>query len=96
METNVAVVSTNDVCARLKDVILEVTQLRISPHEISDDADLFEDCGVDSTGLVDLILLIEERFGVSIGEDEITLELFKRLSFLAQFISHKLSAQSPS
>jgi acyl carrier protein len=90
MKTSSGILPADEVCVKLKDIIVEVTQLKISPATISDDADLFEDCGVDSTGLVDLIMLIEERFDVSIAEEEITLELFKRLSNLTLFIAQKL------
>ena len=89
MENNTATTVQTDVTGALKEIILQVSQLKISPSEIRDNANLFEDCGIDSTGVVELILALEEKFSITIAEDEITMDLFQDLSQLSKFIQNK-------
>jgi acyl carrier protein len=73
----------------LKELVVEVTQANIDPSSIRDTANLFNDCGLDSTSVIDLVLSIEERFGVSIDEDELVVTLFQDLSKLCSLIDAK-------
>jgi acyl carrier protein len=73
----------------LKQLVVEVTQVTIDPHSISDSANLFNDCGLDSTSVIDLVLSIEEKFGVSLDEDELVVTLFQDLSKLCSLIEAK-------
>ena len=73
----------------LKKMILEITQMKVSPDQISDNANLFNDCGLDSTSVVDLVVGIEEEFGITIDEDELDVKLFQDLSELAALIEAK-------
>jgi acyl carrier protein len=70
-------------------MILEITQMKVSPDQISDNANLFNDCGLDSTSVVDLVVGIEEEFGITIDEDELDVKLFQDLSELAALIEAK-------
>lgn len=76
----------------LKELILEITQLKMSPDQISDTANLFNDCGIDSTSVVDLVVGLEERFGVTVEDDELDVSLFENISTLATFIEEKQAA----
>ena len=76
----------------LKELILEITQLKMSPDQISDTANLFNDCGVDSTSVVDLVVGLEERFGVTVEDDELDVSLFENISTLATFIEARQAA----
>jgi acyl carrier protein len=89
MGTETAVTPQTDVVGILKEIILDISQLKISPAEIKDNANIFEDCGIDSTAVVELILALEEKFSITIAEDEITLDLFQDLSNFARFIQEK-------
>jgi len=73
----------------LKQLVVEVTQANINPSSIRDSANLFDDCGLDSTSVIDLVLSIEDRFGVSIDEDELVVTLFQDLSKLCSLIEAK-------
>jgi acyl carrier protein len=76
----------------LKKMVLDITQLKISPDQISDNANLFNDCGLDSTSVVDLVIAIEGEFGITIDEDELDVRLFQDLSCLSSFIETKQAA----
>jgi acyl carrier protein len=73
----------------LKQVVTNITKVT----EVRDDANLFDDCGLDSMSVLDLVLAIEERFGITISADELQSELFQRVSNLAQFVESKLAVQ---
>ena len=45
----------------------------------------------DSMAVLNVILALEERFGVTIDDDEVTGELFETLGTLAAFVERKLS-----
>jgi acyl carrier protein len=75
--------------ATLKQMVLGITQLKISPEQISDTADLFNDCGLDSTSVVDLVVAVEEEFGISIDEDDLDVRLFRDMSCLGALIESK-------
>jgi acyl carrier protein len=72
----------------LKQMVSDITKVA----EVRDDGNLFEDCGLDSMSVLDLVLAIEEKFGISISADELQTELFQRVSNLAEFVDSKLSA----
>jgi acyl carrier protein len=88
-ETQQTVSPSAEVLRQLKELILEVTQMKLNPDEISDNANLFNDCGLDSTSVVDLIVTIEQKFDISIDEDELDIKLFQNLSVLAAFVEDK-------
>jgi acyl carrier protein len=95
METSAAQTVTHSTTTdNLKRLVISVAKLKLSPEEISDHASLFEDCGIDSTSLIELVLSIEEKCGVTISEDELDMEVFQDLSRLANFIDSRLAAQA--
>ena len=51
---------------------LLTTRFGATPDEVSSDAGLGEDLGLDSLALVELGIVAEREFGVSIADDEIT------------------------
>lgn len=76
----------------LKRLVISVAELNLDPDKIGDHASIFDDCGIDSTSLVALVLSIEEKYGIRVTEDELEIEMFQDLSRLAQFIDAKLAS----
>lgn len=56
------------VAERLKEVL--VTELGLDADKISDDANFEEDLEVDSLGVVELLMALEDEFGVKIPDEE--------------------------
>ena len=52
---------------KIKELLVE--ELSINPDEITPEAALVADLGINSLELADLILLCEERFDIEIGDD---------------------------
>ena len=46
-------------------------QLCISTDEISDTANILEDLGADSLDVVELLMTVEDEFGVSIPDEQV-------------------------
>ena len=54
------------------------------------DDDSFLDCGIlDSTGILQLIALLGEEFGVSVRDEEITPDNLDSIDRVAAFVRHK-------
>ncbi len=54
--------------ARIKDIIVE--QLGVNEDQVTAEAKLMEDLGADSLDAVELVMAIEEEFGVEVPDDE--------------------------
>ena len=53
---------------RVIDIIVE--QLKVSPEEVTPEASFIEDLGADSLDLVELIMAMEEEFGLEISDED--------------------------
>jgi D-alanine--poly(phosphoribitol) ligase subunit 2 len=53
----------------------------------SPDVDLLENGSVDSIGLVELILQLEDRFGVSLPMDALEIDDFRSINAIARLIT---------
>ena len=72
----------------LKRLVIEELDLRAHTEaSIADDAPLFgEGLGLDSLDALQLAMAVEERFGVTIPEDESARVIFASISALAEHI----------
>ena len=71
---------------RIMDLLAK--QLRIDVNTLSPDTNIIEDLGADSLDVVEMLMAIEENFGISVSDEEaITL---KTISDVADFIERKL------
>lgn len=50
---------------------------------------------LDSLGVLEVVTALESRFGITIGDEEFSGELFETLGALSQFVSAKLAAAGP-
>ena len=53
---------------KVMDIIVE--QLKVSPDEVTPEASFIEDLGADSLDLVELIMAMEEEFGLEISDED--------------------------
>lgn len=53
----------------IKKILIE--DLQIDPDEVTMDAELINDLGINSLELADLVLMCEEKFGIEIKDDDI-------------------------
>jgi len=53
---------------RVKDIIVE--QLGVKPDQVTPDAKFIEDLGADSLDTVELIMALEEEFGIEVPDEQ--------------------------
>lgn len=53
---------------RVKGIVVE--QLNVAPDEVTAEASFIEDLGADSLDVVELVMALEEEFGVSIADED--------------------------
>lgn len=56
------------VAQKVMDIIVE--QLKVSSEEVTPEASFIEDLGADSLDLVELIMAMEEEFGLEISDED--------------------------
>lgn len=60
--------SRADIEARVKEIIVE--QLQVEEDEVTPDASFQQDLGADSLDNVELVMALEEAFGVEISDED--------------------------
>lgn len=59
----------------------------VSPEEIANDAPLFGDgLGLDSIDALELIVLLEQEYGIAVADPEKGREIFESVNTMVQFI----------
>jgi len=87
--------------AKLKELLVSHLALEdIKPEEIGDDEPIFgEGIGLDSLDGVEIVVLLQRSFGVSIKETEKGTDLFRSINTLSNYIiensPHSLGVVSP-
>jgi acyl carrier protein len=83
---------------RLKTLLVEGLKLEDTrPEDIQDSEPIFvEGLGLDSIDALELVVLIEEHFGVSIPDEEIGKQAFASINALADFILQNQGAAPAS
>ena len=80
-----------NVDAELKNILGEILSLGDRASRFTDDTQLLGSLPeLDSMAVVSLLTTIEERFGVAIGDDEISAQTFATFGSLRAFVEHKL------
>ena len=59
-----------DISEKLKQIV--AAQLKIEADSIEDGTDIVDDLGADSLDIVEILMVIEEQFGVAIPDEDIT------------------------
>jgi acyl carrier protein len=75
---------------RVKDLIVRRLKLDIDPGTIQDDAPLFgEGLGLDSIDALELVLGLEQEFGIKVEDEEVGVKAFASVNALVDFIEQK-------
>jgi acyl carrier protein len=75
----------------IKDYIAKNILFSSHGFPYSDKTSFLEESIVDSQGVMDLVLYIEEKFGVKVEDNEITPENFDSVARLADYVRRKNS-----
>lgn len=75
---------------RLKQLIARRLFLKIAPEAIDASQSLTDTYGVDSVSLLELVVGVEEEFGITIPDEEFDIKHFQTVAALAAFVRGKL------
>jgi acyl carrier protein len=78
------------IAPRVKDLIVRRLKLEIDPTTIQNDAPLFgEGLGLDSIDALELVLGLEQEFGIKVEDEEVGVKAFASVNALVDFIEQK-------
>lgn len=74
---------------QLQEHITETYLPDIDPNELGQDLDLLESGVVDSLGVLRLIAWIDKKYGLALGNADVTLDDFRTLSAISELIDRE-------
>lgn len=75
---------------RLKNMIVERLFMKIEPDRIDESQSLIDNYGVDSVSLLELVVGVEEEFGIEVGDSDFSVEHFETVAALAAFVKERM------
>ncbi|MCW8134013.1 MAG: acyl carrier protein [Planctomycetota bacterium] len=74
---------------RLKIMIVERLMLKMKPPEIGTEDDLIQKWGLESVQLMEIVIGLEEVFGIQLGDDEFSVKKFRTVKNIAEVVRGK-------
>lgn len=81
---------TTEIETKIREMIVERLFLNIPADEIAVDASLTDDYGIDSVCLLELVVGLEEVFGIRIEDQDFNLVYFRSVAALRDFVINRL------
>ena len=79
--------STNDLKARVRQMLVENLLLQIKPEEITDELPLFgEGLGLDSVDALQIVVALDKTFGLKIKDAEMAKGILKNINTIVAAI----------
>lgn len=78
-----------EIQAQVKDYIAQNLLFSDDGFGYNDDASFLEEGIVDSVGIMELVLFIEENFGLSVDDEDLTPDNFDSVNKLASYIKRR-------
>jgi acyl carrier protein len=75
-----------DIRSLLKELIIEASERNVTLEDLERVGDSIKQLGLDSLVKIRLIVLIEEHFDLNIDVEEVSSDVFNRLSSLQQYV----------
>ncbi len=71
-----------------------VVEAFYAPADLANDASLLDTGTVDSTGVLELIMFLEKRWEITVGDREIHPDYFDSIQRIAAFVERKLAERN--
>lgn len=82
-----------DTLTAVRTVLIEALELQQNPDDLHIDTALFGSLPeLDSFGVVQLVASLEDRFDITVDDDEFGAEIFETVGTLTGFVDAKLAA----
>ncbi|HEX8237370.1 MAG TPA: acyl carrier protein [Abditibacteriaceae bacterium] len=82
--------ASSDLKLKIKKMIVERLFLDVEAQDIGDDAPLMETYGIDSVALFELVVGLEDEFGVVMEDVDFQIDTFKSVNSIAAFVQEKV------
>jgi len=76
---------------QIKDMIVERLFLNVAPADIPDAANLMQAYNIDSVNLFEIVVGLEEEFGLTLEDTDFSTETFSTVDNIAAFVDEKRS-----
>lgn len=81
--------AATDVKTRVRDYILENLLFSSNPDELPDDASLLDRGIIDSTGVLEVVMFLEETFAMQVKASEMLPQNFDSVNAIVAFVERK-------
>ena len=72
---------------RVKQVIIRTLSLEVEAEEIDDEGELFGGgLGINSMATIEIIVGLEEEFGIEVPDEDLRVELFDSVQTMADYV----------
>lgn len=78
-----------DLASKVKAIIIDVLSLPVDPGDLLDSANLFE-IGADSMSAVEILLALEERMEIHMGDEELNASILESVGSIIAFVAKKI------
>lgn len=78
----------SDIASRVKKIVVE--QLGVEAEKVTDTASFIDDLGADSLDTVELVMALEEEFGIEIPDEDA--EKISNVSQAIEYVSTNIAA----
>ena len=73
----------------IKSMIVERLFLNVDAAQIQDDENLMEEYNIDSVNLFEIIVGLEDQFGIALEEEDFNVATFSTVASIAAFVERK-------
>jgi acyl carrier protein len=73
----------------IKELVVECLFLDVDPSSIKDDENLMEAYSVDSVNLFEIVVALEDDYGISFEDDDFDVETFSTVGSVAELVKRK-------
>lgn len=84
--------NVSEIESRIKEMLVERLFLKVAPSDIPGNAKIMDEYGVDSVALLELVVGLEEEFGIVVEDGDFDISNFSTPAALAAFVAKRLDA----
>jgi len=81
---------------KVKEMLVERLFLKVEPQTIGDDDVLADTLGLDSVSVFEIVVGLEEVYGLSFEDEEFDMAVFRSVRSIADFVRRKQEEQRAS
>jgi len=83
---------SNRIEDRLKSLLVTSLMLKTKPEAIGDNDDLMKAWNIDSVQIAEIVIGLEEHFGIALDDDEFKINDFRTVKDIADLVRRKNSS----